>query len=141
MHYDDRLATVLRLTPVGAGVARIQFRQLLDLLGTLPVEEQGEMVDLAYLRLGELAGRIPAADRAVILRQPGMRLRAPRLISALAEAEPVVAQAGLHAAQLTEEQWLDLIPALTPPSRGALGMRRDLGPKARALLALSLIHI
>jgi len=93
MRYDDRLATALRLTPVGQGVARIQFRQLLDLLGTLPAEEQGEMVDLAYLRLGELGGRIPAADRATILRQPGLRLRAPRLVAALAGAEPVFVRA------------------------------------------------
>lgn len=135
MRYDDRLATALRLTPVGQGVARIQFRQLLDLLGTLPVEEQGEMVDLAYLRLGELGGRIPAADRAAILRQPGLRLRAPRLVAALAGAEPVVSLSALHAAQLSDEQWVDLIPALPLASRGTLGMRRDLGPGARALLA------
>ncbi|MBB3954553.1 histidine kinase dimerization/phospho-acceptor domain-containing protein [Novosphingobium sediminicola] len=135
MRYDDRLATALRLTPVGQGVARIQFRQLLDLLGTLPVDEQGEMVDLAYLRLGELGGRIPAADRAAILRQPGLRLRAPRLVAALAGAEPVVSLSALHSAQLSDEQWIDLIPALPLASRGALGMRRDLGPGARALLA------
>ncbi|NKI99632.1 HAMP domain-containing histidine kinase [Novosphingobium sp. SG707] len=135
MRYDDRLATALRLTPVGQGVARIQFRQLLDLLGTLPAEEQGEMVDLAYLRLGELGGRIPAADRAAILRQPGLRLRAPRLVAALAGAEPVVSLSALHAAQLSDEQWVDLIPALPLASRGTLGMRRDLGPGARALLA------
>lgn len=135
MRYDDRLATALRLTPVGQGVARIQFRQLLDLLGTLPVEEQGEMVDLAYIRLGELGGRIPAADRAAILRQPGLRLRAPRLVATLAGAEPVVSLAALHAAQLSDEQWVDLIPALPLASRGTLGMRRDLGPGARALLA------
>lgn len=135
MRYDDRLATALRLTPVGPGVARIQFRQLLDLLGTLPVEEQGEMIDLAYLRLGELSGRISAADRAAILRQPGVRLRAPRLVSALAGAEPMVAQAALHAARLSDEQWIDLIPALPLASRGALGSRRDLGAGARGLLA------
>jgi hypothetical protein len=69
MRYDDRLATALRLTPVGPGVARIQFRQLLDLLGTLPVEEQGDDRS-GYMRLGELSGRIASADRAAILRQP-----------------------------------------------------------------------
>jgi hypothetical protein len=51
------------------------------------------MIDLAYMRLGELSGRIASADRAAILRQPGVRLRAPRLVSALAMAEPVVAHA------------------------------------------------
>ena len=38
MHFDDRLATVLRTRADGAATARIQLRQLYDLLGTLPVE-------------------------------------------------------------------------------------------------------
>jgi hypothetical protein len=76
------------------------------------------MIDLAYMRLGELSGRIASADRAAILRQPGVRLRAPRLVSALAMAEPVVAHAALNAARLSDEQWLDLIPALPIASRG-----------------------
>ena len=135
MRYDDRLATVLRLTPVGPNVARIQFRQLLDLLGTRPAEDHGEMLDLAYLRLAELSARIPAQDRAVILRQGGHRLRSPRLVATLAQAETVVASAAIRAAQLTPDQWLDLIPALPLASRGLLRDRDDLGPEARALLA------
>lgn len=135
MRYDDRLATVLRLTPVGPNVARIQFRQLLDLLGTRPVEDHGEMLDLAYLRLAELSARIPAQDRALILRQGGHRLRSPRLVATLAQAETVVASAAIRAAQLAPDQWLDLIPALPLANRGLLRDRDDLGPEARALLA------
>ena len=41
MHFDDRLATVLRSAPSGEAMARVQYRQLLDLLGTLPVEAEG----------------------------------------------------------------------------------------------------
>lgn len=134
MRYDDRLATVLRLTPVGPNVARIQFRQLLDLLGTRPADDQGEMLDLAYLRLAELSARLPMADRLVILRQPGLRLRAPRLVSALAQGEPAVGHAAIQAAQLDDDQWLDLIPALPLVARGLLRDRHDLGESARALL-------
>jgi hypothetical protein len=39
------------------------------------------MIDLAYMRLGELSGRIASADRAAILRQPGVRLRAAPCLS------------------------------------------------------------
>ena len=35
-NFDDRLATVLRSRADGPVSSRIQFRQLLDLLGTLP---------------------------------------------------------------------------------------------------------
>ena len=84
MHYDDRLATVLRLRTVGAAVARVQYRQLIDLLGTLPSDARSEQVDAAYLRLHELSEMIPAAERAAMLEERGLRLRAPRLVAALA---------------------------------------------------------
>ena len=42
MHFDDRLGTVLRLRADGKAVQRIQFRQLLDLLGTSPAEARGQ---------------------------------------------------------------------------------------------------
>lgn len=135
MRYDDRLATVLRLTPAGPGVARAQFRQLIDLLGTRPVDEHGEMIDHAYIRLAELGARLPVEERAAILRQGGLRLRSPRLVAAMATREWPVAQAAVQAAQLDESQWVDLIPALPLASRGLLRARTDLGPEARALLA------
>jgi hypothetical protein len=77
------------------------------------------MIDLAYMRLGELSGRIASADRAH--SSTAVRLRAPRLVSALAMAEPVVAHAALNAARLSDEQWLDLIPALPIASAGRWG--------------------
>ena len=135
MHFDDRLATVLRSRSSGATMARIQYRQLLDLLGTLPVEAEGAQVDAACDRLGELAGAIPAAERAAMLREPGMRLRNPRLVALLAGGEPAVAAATIAAAQLGEEEWLDLAPALPPGARALVGQRRDMGPRAAALFA------
>ena len=135
MRYDDRLATVLRLIPVGPNVARIQYRQLLDLLGTSPVGSEGEMADAAYLRLAELGARIPPTDRSAMVAQPGLRLRSPRLIAALCEGEPMVAAAAIRVAQLNEEQWLDLIPALPLPARGFLRQRNDLGEACNDLLA------
>jgi two-component system OmpR family sensor kinase len=134
MRYDDRLATVLNLIPVGPNVARIQFRQLLDLLGTRAVEERGDVLDRAYLRLSQLRDMIPAQDRATILREPGLRLRSPRLVAELARGESIQAQAAIQAAQLTQDQWVDLIPALPLGMRGLLRDRADLGPAARDLL-------
>ncbi|NCU12300.1 MAG: HAMP domain-containing histidine kinase [Sphingomonadaceae bacterium] len=135
MHFDDRLGTVLRLSASGGAVRRIQFRQLLDLLGTSPAEARGEQLDAAFVRLTELAQTIPVAERAAMVRDSGLRLRSPRLVAALAEGEPAVAEAALLRAQLTADQWLDLIPALPPAPRPTLRQRRDLPGDVAALLA------
>ena len=135
MRYDDRLATVLRLRPVGQSVARIQHRQLLDLLGTSPADANSQMLDAAYLRLAETSGGIAAPERAAMLRQPGLRLRSARLVAQLARAEPQVARAAIHAAALIDEQWVDLIPALPHSTLAHLRERDDLGEGPRHLLA------
>ncbi|HZU64154.1 MAG TPA: sensor histidine kinase, partial [Novosphingobium sp.] len=135
MRYDDRLATVLRLTPVGAHVARVQYRQLIDLLGSTPADARGELLDAAYLRLAETAASIAPEVRAAMLAEPALRLRSARLVAALAEGEPRVAEAALNAADLTAEEWADLIPALPPLARALAGTRADLPASARALLA------
>ena len=134
MLFDDRLGTVLRLSASGPAVLRIQFRQLLDLLGTCPADARGDLLDESYLRLGELARLIPAEDRALAISDAGLRLRSPRLVAALAGCEPEVASTALRHAQLRLDQWLDLVPAIPPASRTYLHQRRDLPVEVTALL-------
>lgn len=136
MHFDDRLGTVLRLNAQGGAVRRIQMRQLLDLLGTMPADAQGEQIDSAYARISELSSGIPAAERVAMLRDAGLRLRSPRLVAALAGGEAEVASAALSRADLSQEQWLDLIPALPIAARGHVRRRRDLGAEVEAQLTL-----
>ncbi len=140
MRYDDRLATVLRHQPGGTTAAKTQFRQLLDLLGTLPSEARSETVDSAYLRLGELGEAIPADETRAMLSDPGLRLRAPRLLAMLAERGPAVAAVAIPRAQLSDQEWLDLIPALPVPARAFLRLRDDLGPDVRRLLDALGVH-
>jgi len=128
MHFDDRLATVLRLRAQGTALGRIQYRQLLDLLGTQPSEARGANVEAAYERLAQLSASIPASDRAAMLRDKAMRLRSPRLIATLCSAEPVLAEAAIDAARLEPAEWADLLPALPPAARARLGTRDDLVP-------------
>ena len=135
MLFDDRLGTVLRLSASGPAVLSSQFRQLLDLLGTCPADARGEQLDAAYLRLGELARQISPQDRAQAIGDAGLRLRSPRLVAALAACEPVVAAAVVRHAQLTTDQWLDLIPAIPPAARNHLHRRRDLSGEVLALLS------
>jgi signal transduction histidine kinase len=135
MLFDDRLATVLRSGAAGEQAARTQFRQLLDLLGTVPPEAKGPLVQAAYHRLAEIAGQLPAADQSRILREPWLRLRNPRLLAHLAEGDPQAAAAAMATARLDQEQWLELIPRLPVTARGFLRHRRDLPEGARTLLA------
>ena len=67
MHFDDRLATVLRMRTDGPASARTQYRQLLDLLGTAPADARGEQLDAGFVRLGRLGAVIPANERAQIV--------------------------------------------------------------------------
>lgn len=136
MHFDDRLATVLRLPPSGDGLARIQFRQLVDILGRAPnPREPSETVEAGFTRLQELGRQIPTADRARLLSAPLQAMTNPRLLAWLAQAEPDVACAAIRAARLDDEDWLALIPALPVRARGILRHRRDLPPRVEALLS------
>jgi signal transduction histidine kinase len=135
MHYDDRLGTVLRLRADGPAVRRIQYRQLLDLLGTLPSDARGDQVDGAFSRLADLATTIPAPERAAMVRDLGLRLRSTRLVANLAADDSQVAEAALDRAELGENEWLDLVPALPIAARGHVRRRRDLGLAVEAQLA------
>lgn len=140
MHFDDRLGTVLRLRADGPALRRIQFRQLLDLLGTLPAETHGDQVESAYSRLTDLAATIPTSERAALVGDHGLRLRSPRLVAALAASDSPVARTAVERAELDENQWLDLIPALPPAVRSHVRQRRDLGPLITAKLARLGVH-
>ncbi|SFF82372.1 hypothetical protein SAMN05518801_10210 [Novosphingobium sp. CF614] len=134
MHFDDRLETVLRLPDSGDGLARIQYRQLIDILGRLPGDVHSEAVDAGLARIEALSARIPVADRARLLRQPLQPLTNPRLLCLLAQAEPDVASAAIGAARLGDAEWLALIPELPVRARGILRHRRDLSAPVETLL-------
>ncbi|HEU4650399.1 MAG TPA: histidine kinase dimerization/phospho-acceptor domain-containing protein [Croceibacterium sp.] len=134
MLFDDRLATVLRYGARSEAGARTQYRQLLDLLGSMVPGTASALVDVAYARLGELAETLPSTVQSAILRAPGLRLRNPTLVAWLAVGDPQAAAAAMATAQLAERDWLDLIPRLPVTARGFLRHRRDLPPGARQVL-------
>ena len=93
MHFDDRLATVLRHRASGERAARTQYRQLLDLLGQRRHGRDESLLAAAWLRLGALGETIPSSERAAIVREPNWRFCNPELAAHLAEDEPAVAAA------------------------------------------------
>lgn len=140
MHFDDRLETVLRLPDSGDGLARIQYRQLIDIIGRLPAHVSSDALDAGFAQLDTLAKRIPAAERARFLRQPLQPITNPRLLHTLAQDEPEVASAAVCSARLDDAHWLQLIPALPVRARGFLRHRRDLSAPVEALLERLGVH-
>lgn len=134
MQIDDRLATVLRMRAGSDAVLRTQFRQLLDLLGTSRDIADHALKGEAYARLGELMGEIAQEDQSRILREPGLRLRDPELVAFLAAGEAKPSAAAMATAQLSEEQWLALIPRLPVTARGFLRHRRVLPERVKRQL-------
>lgn len=130
---DDRLATVLATQVSGVVGQRIQYRQLIDLLGRMPPDFA--LPGLAVARLDELSEALSAADRARIVHGTPASLRHPGLILRLAARDPAVAAAAIAAARLDDWQWSALIAELPLAARGYVRHRRDLGPKATAMLA------
>ncbi|MGX7953082.1 sensor histidine kinase [Tsuneonella sp. HG249] len=134
MHFDDRLATVLRHRAAGERAAKTQFRQLLDLLGNRRTGRDESMLAAAWLRLAALGETIAPYERAEMIREPGLRFRNPELALHLAEDEPEVAAAALGVAQLLVQDWDALIPRLPIRARGFLRLRRDLPLATQELL-------
>ena len=99
MYFDDRLATVLRTGVSSDRSARIQFRQLLDLLGSLPEGANGPQIASGFDRIADLAGRVPAEQRAAIIRDSAARLTNPRLVAILAGNDAAVAAATISSAR------------------------------------------
>lgn len=134
MHFDDRLATVLRLRAAGERAGKTQFRQLIDLLGERPQAGDPALKAAAYLRLIALAEKIPVEERAKIVGETGWRFRNPELVKWFGEAHPSIAAAALYRADLSGEEWEVLIPKLPIRARGFLRHRRDLPEKAVRVL-------
>lgn len=135
MHFDDRLATVLHHRAAGARAARVQFRQLLDLLGE-PAGGNADpgLIRAGYRRLDALAPMIPLAQRERIAAECSARIRNPLLLAWFAGGEPRLALAALSRAALDEDHWAMLIPELPVHARGLLRHRRNLPRPVQELL-------
>ncbi|MDB5697536.1 MAG: histidine kinase [Alphaproteobacteria bacterium] len=113
--------------PAANAAARgAKWRQLVDLLAQrrdhLPSREVDEA--LAFLRLhrGEIDGRV----RKDIARALSGRRVSPLLIRFFGEDHPAIATPIISTARLSADEWLDVLPAMSPTARALLRHRRDL---------------
>lgn len=133
MIVDDRLETVLRTNVAGKTAAATQLRQLVDLLGTVPLAAWNAQHAGGLQRIDALCALLDDEGCARVLRS--VSHRSPVLVYHFAQHGPRSAAAAVASARLTEDDWLALIPRLPTQARGFVRHRSDLGERVRALLS------
>jgi hypothetical protein len=135
LRFDDRIATILAQEARHPSALAAKWRQLVDLLAQQRGEEgESGLVRQALEWLRATRSQVPARSRAEIGSALAGLPVAPELVRFFAEDEAAVAAAVLGSVRLTAEDWIKLLPALTPVSRSLLRHRRDLPPKVEQAL-------
>ena len=141
MRFDDMIATVLERPSQRVDQRVAQWRQLVDLLaqGRSRAGRDGgptEQVALAYAFLRRHRDEVPVAVRErTAAALAGLPID-PRLIALFGEDQQSVGAAMLRGARLDADEWIELLPALSPTNRAILRHRRDLPEQVtRALLS------
>ncbi|MBB3858985.1 hypothetical protein GGQ88_000225 [Novosphingobium hassiacum] len=133
MIVDDRLETVLRTNVAGKTAGRTQLRQLVDLLGLVPLAGWTTRHATALERVDSLAAQLTDEECAAVLR--GTSHRSAVLVYHFAQGGPRTASAAIASAHLPDDDWLALIPRLPTRARGFLRHRADLGESVRQVLS------
>lgn len=133
MRFDDMLATLLAQPAPTAEARAIMWRQVVDVLAQGrghhvddPLVDAPRAMD-AYNFLRSIRAEIPFAVRQAAGRALAGRRVPPELILLFAEDLPHIAAPVLGHTFLYQDQWLALLPRLSPTGRSLLRNRRDLG--------------
>lgn len=135
MRFDDRLATVMAAAGAGARAQAARWRQLVDLLAQRRRGEAEPGTAAAFSILRGERPAIPLEARREIAESLAGRAIAPDLFAFFADDHPSVAAPLVAGARLTPDQWLAVLPALSPTARALLRHRRDLAPGVEQALA------
>ncbi|WP_256325658.1 sensor histidine kinase [Sphingomonas sp. YR710] len=133
MRFDDMLATLLAQPAPTAEARAIMWRQVVDVLAQGrghhvddPLVDAPRAMD-AYNFLRSIRPEIPVTVRQSAGRALVGRRVPPELILLFAEDLPHIAAPALGGVLLYEDQWLALLPRLSPSARNLMRNRRDLG--------------
>ncbi|MDX3885305.1 MAG: HAMP domain-containing sensor histidine kinase [Sphingomonas sp.] len=135
MRFDDKLATVLARPVADAGARTAAWRQIVDILAQdrdATIDPDLRRAAIALLR--RIRADVPQAVRAESVAAIASRRVSPVLLAFIAEEPAAVCAGLLSTAELGEEEWLGLLPALSPLARGLLRHRRDLTHGVRIAL-------
>jgi signal transduction histidine kinase len=122
VRFDDSLKTILAADMATDFGAQSAWRQLVDLMG----RGRATVDEPAIARLRLLREAVPADVRAASARALAFAKPDARLVGFFAEDALAIAAPVLRTAALDADDWLALLPRLTPASRSVLRHRRDL---------------
>ena len=122
MRFDDSLRTVLSAETQSDAGAQAAWRQLVDLVGRGRVPAD----DAALARLRALREAVPVAVRAASARALAFAQPPAALVALFGQDSLEIAAPVLRTAVLTGEDWLTILPHLSPAGRSVLRHRRDL---------------
>ena len=122
MRFDDSLKTVLSADMATGFGAQSAWRQLVDLTGR--GRAAADAPTIARLRM--LRPSVPAAVRAASARALAFAAPDAALVGFFAEDELAIAAPVLRTAMLAPDDWIALLPRLSPALRSVLRHRRDL---------------
>ncbi|HVI98744.1 MAG TPA: histidine kinase dimerization/phospho-acceptor domain-containing protein [Sphingomonas sp.] len=130
LRFDDSFETVISAdmsTPFGVESV---WRQLVDLVGRRRVPADDETL----ARLTTIRDAVPVAVRAASVRVITHGTPPAPLVRFFAADDVSVAAPLLRSARLSDDEWIEILPTLSPAGRSILRHRRDLGAVvARAL--------
>ncbi len=129
------IATVLAQGEAAPSALAAKWRQLVDLLAQRRDGGADDESAKAYAWLEAHRGDVPVATRSEAAAALAGRRVAPALLRFFAEDHPAVAAPMLGSARLRPDEWLDLLPSLSPTGRALLRHRRDLDPEVELALA------
>lgn len=134
MRFDDRLATILKLTTDGESAKAAVWSQLVLLLaqkaGDLPADQEAYARSLAET----LQPQVPLNRRKFAADSLAGRVNDIKTLLLFGRDSAPVAAPILTHTQLSEEDWAKFIPSLPPASRALLRERRDLPESATRML-------
>ncbi|MEO7689705.1 MAG: histidine kinase dimerization/phospho-acceptor domain-containing protein [Sphingomonas sp.] len=114
-------------TPFGA---QSTWRQLVDLIGRGRVPPSADAIE----KLRAIRRHVPMPVRAASARGAAIADPPAALVQLFAEDELSIAAPVVRMARLRTQEWIDMLPAMSPSTRSILRHRRDLPPAvSRAL--------
>ncbi len=134
MRFDDMLATLLA-QPRDSDDARVAlWRQLVDLLAQGRFTEDEALGESALDCITELRSRVPAEIRAETARAFAGCPVSVAVVALFADEPAPIVSLVIGQAVLDADQWIALLPRLTPTARALLRHRRDLPADVRRAL-------
>ena len=122
VRFDDSLKTILAADMATGFGAQSAWRQLVDLMG----RGRAAVDEPAIARLRLLRQAVPVEVRAASARALAFARPDAKLVGFFAEDTLAIAAPVLRTAMLESDDWLAILPRLTPASRSVLRHRRDL---------------